>query len=79
MTLILGNYSTLYKRAMTWWDHNTRSVWSQPWGTAIAGLLEGVALTPSSVSPWSTWLAEHPETTLVADDLDGAAIAAATS
>ena len=52
---------------MTWWDHQTNSVWSQPWGTALFGELEGRALTqiPSSVVPWGTWLAEHPETTVL--------------
>ena len=59
--------------AMTWWDWKTKSIWSQPWGTAIAGPLTGRALTllPASVVPWSTWLDEHPETTVVANDLDG--------
>ncbi len=28
-------------RAMTWWDHETNSIWSQPWGMSIAGELEG--------------------------------------
>ena len=57
---------------MTWWDHGTGSIWSQPWGTAIAGPLEDTALTllPASIVPWSTWLREHPETTVVANDLD---------
>ena len=53
--------------AMTWWDHETESVWSQPWGSAIAGPLEGTALAllPASVVPWSTWLANHPDTTVL--------------
>ena len=57
---------------MTWWDHKTRSVWSQPWGAAISGPLEGAALTliPSSVVPWSTWVADHPETTVLMNILD---------
>ena len=51
-------------RAMTWWDHETQSVWSQPWGRSIAGQLEGIELelVPASIIPWSTWLSEHPET-----------------
>ncbi len=51
-------------RAMTWWDHETQSVWSQPWGRSIAGQLEGteLKLVPASIVPWSTWLSEHPET-----------------
>ncbi len=70
--LIFGNQGALFMRAMTWWDHGTESVWSQPWGTAIMGPLKGTSLTliPASIVPWPTWLAEHPETTVVGDDLD---------
>jgi len=51
-------------RAMTWWDHETESVWSQPWGTAIKGPLEGtrLSLIPAGIVPWAAWQAEHPET-----------------
>ena len=50
--------------AMTWWDHKTHSVWSQPWGRAIAGPLKGteLALLPSQLVPWGTWRQEHPDT-----------------
>jgi hypothetical protein len=50
--------------AMTWWDHKTHSVWSQPWGRAIAGPLKGteLALLPSQLVPWETWRKEHPDT-----------------
>ena len=71
-TLTFGNESKLFKRTMTWRDRGTGSIWSQPWGTAIVGPLKGTALTllPASVVPWSTWLAEYPDTTVVANDLD---------
>ena len=51
-------------RAMTWWDHETRSVWSQPWGTAIDGPLEGTQLDqiPAEIMPWDAWLNDHPDT-----------------
>ena len=70
-TLTFGNQGALFKNAMTWWDHGSRSIWSQPWGTAIAGPMEGAALKllPASVVPWGTWLAEHPQTTVMMDDL----------
>ncbi|MDP6403418.1 MAG: DUF3179 domain-containing (seleno)protein [SAR202 cluster bacterium] len=70
--LLFGNQGALYKGAMTWWDWKTQSVWSQPWGAAISGPLRGTALTliPASVVPWSTWKAEHPETTVLANILD---------
>ena len=71
-TLTFGNQGRLWMKAMTWWDHGTESIWSQPWGTAIAGPLKGTALTliPASIEPWAAWLNEHPETTVVANDLD---------
>ena len=58
-------------RAMTWWDHETESVWSQPWGTAIKGPLEGtrLRLIPAGIVPWAAWQAEHPETLVL--DLPG--------
>jgi hypothetical protein len=70
--LTFGNQGGLYMNAMTWWDHKTSSLWSQPWGTAISGPLEGTALTliPGSIVPWATWLEGHPDTTLVSNDLD---------
>ena len=50
-------------RAMTWWDHETDSIWSQPWGMAISGPLEGTQLDliPAGIVPWGTWLADHPD------------------
>jgi hypothetical protein len=30
---------------MTWWDWETQSIWSQPWGAAIDGELTGARLT----------------------------------
>jgi hypothetical protein len=59
--------------AMTWWDHGTNSVWSQPWGRAIAGPLKGTALEliPSQLVPWKTWSEAHPHTlALDAEALD---------
>ena len=54
-------------RAMNWWDHETDSVWSQPWGRAIRGPLEGTRLNliPAGIVPWATWLREHPDTLLL--------------
>ncbi len=50
--------------AMTWWDHKTGSIWSQPWGRALAGPLAGteLELLPSQLVPWKTWREEHPNT-----------------
>ena len=54
-------------RAMTWWDHETESIWSQPWGMSIAGELEGTSLKllPAAIVPWNVWLDEHPETSVL--------------
>ena len=57
--------------AMTWWDHQTESIWSQVWGQAIAGPLKGTTLDliPAAIVPWQTWKTEHP-TTLALDTAD---------
>ena len=61
---MLGNQGALWGNAMTWWDHDTGSIWSQPLGEAIAGPLKGerLELLPVSLNDWSTWRAAHPET-----------------
>ena len=63
-TFVFGNQGGLFMNAMTWWDHKTESVWSQPWGRAIAGPLKGTELTllPSELVPWKTWREMHPDT-----------------
>lgn len=59
-----GNHGALFGNAMTWWDHETGSVWSQPLGEAILGELKGVRLDliASTLSHWSAWRDIHPET-----------------
>ncbi len=62
--LVLGNQGALYGDAMTWWDHGTGSIWSQPRGEAILGPLRGkrLDLLPSSLTTWQAWQDAHPET-----------------
>ena len=62
-----GNYGALYLDAMTWYDHESNSLWSQPTGKAIRGPYEGVRLEmiPAGVVPWSTWKKEHPDTLII--------------
>jgi len=71
--VLFGNQGALFMNAMTWWDHDSGSVWSQVWGEAIAGPLVGTRLEvlPASIVPWATWLEEHPDTLVLAipDDL----------
>lgn len=58
--------------AMTWYDHETRSIWSQPWGRAIQGSLKGVQLflLPSQVTTWANWKGEHLDTLVMVNDID---------
>ncbi len=67
-----GNYGALFMNAMTWWDHETSSVWSQPWGRAIEGEYRGVELflLPSEVTTWSNWKEAHPKTQAMINDVD---------
>jgi len=62
--LVLGNAGGLYKNAMTWWDHKTFSIWSQPVGQALAGPLKGTSLRPLpfQLTTWENWREAHPET-----------------
>jgi hypothetical protein len=62
--IMLGNQGDLFLRAMTWWDHETGSVWSQPSGEAILGPLAGtrLELLPSSLTTWENWRRDHPGT-----------------
>lgn len=63
-TLVLGNQGALWGNAMTWWDHDTGSIWSQPLGEAILGPRKGeqLELFPSTLTTWEAWLEAHPET-----------------
>lgn len=69
--IVLGNQGALFGNAMTWWDHDTGSVWSQPTGKAILGPLRGarLELLASTLTDWGTWRRSHPET--LALDADG--------
>ena len=55
---------------MTWYDHETESIWSQPWGRALQGELKGTQLQimPFSLVPWSTWLEEHIDSVVLLPD-----------
>lgn len=49
---------------MTWFDHDTGSIWSQPLGEAILGPLKGTTLDllPSTLIEWGQWKQLHPDT-----------------
>lgn len=50
----LATRGALFMRAMIWWDRETESVWSQPWGLALDGLLSDsrLDLIPANIAPW---------------------------
>ena len=66
--IVLGNHGALWGNAMTWFDHETGSVWSQPIGEAILGPLTGerLELLPSTLTTWGDWTAAHPESLALA-------------
>ena len=61
---VFGNQGALWGNAMTWWDHSTGSVWSQPKGEAIMGPRTGevLELLPSTLTTWQAWRTSHPDT-----------------
>lgn len=63
-TLVFGVHGALLGNAMTWWDHDTGSIWSQPTGTAVAGPRKGqqLELLPVSFTDWESWIGAHPDT-----------------
>ena len=62
--VVFGNQGALWGNAMTWWDHDTGSVWSQPRGEAILGPRTGetIELLPSQLTSWRAWRDAHPDT-----------------
>ena len=67
---VFGNHGALYKGAMTWFDHETGTVWSQPLGAALAGPRAGATLPliPSQLTTWSDWSESHPRTSVLVVD-----------
>ena len=61
-TTVFGNQGALYKGAMTWFDHDTGTIWSQPLGKAIAGPRVGVSLDliPAQLTTWRRWRRAFP-------------------
>jgi len=66
-TAVFGNQGALYQGAMTWFDHETGSIWSQPLGKALVGPRYGatVKLMPSQLTTWGEWVRAHPETAVL--------------
>ncbi len=70
--IVFGVQGALLGNAMTFWDHQTGSVWSQPTGEAVAGPRKGdrLELLPVSFTTWASWVAAHPDT-LALDTIAG--------
>ena len=62
--VLFGNQGALWGNAMTWFDHDTGTIWSQPLGEAIVGPLKGTSLDllPSTLTEWGEWKRLHPDT-----------------
>jgi hypothetical protein len=62
--VVFGNHGALWGNAMTWFDHDTGTIWSQPIGEAIVGPLKGTTLEllPSTLTDWGEWKRLHPDT-----------------
>jgi hypothetical protein len=69
---VFGNAGGLYMNAMTWWDHETGSIWAQPVGKALAGPLVDTELTLLLlfITTWGNWKDTYPETLVMVNDLD---------
>lgn len=70
-THTFGNAGMLFMNAMTWYDHESESIWSQPWGRSIIGDQKGVELfiLPVQLMSWDSWRDLHPETLVMTNDL----------
>ena len=70
--VVFGNAGGLFMSAMTWFDHKSRSIWSQPWGRALLGPMRNVELRllPSQISSWAAWKTEHPRSLVLVNDIE---------
>ena len=70
-THTFGNAGALVMNAMTWYDHETESIWSQPVGLAFRGPLKGtqLELLPFQLTTWSNWFENYPDTLIMINDV----------
>lgn len=66
--MTLGVSGMLWRDALIMFDRETRSLWSQVLGRAVAGPLEGERLDeiPSEMTTWGEWRRRHPHTLVLA-------------
>lgn len=62
--ITFGVSGKLWRDTLVMYDRQTRSLWSQLLGTAVAGPLTGrdLEVVPAEVTSWSAWKERHPET-----------------
>ena len=67
--IVFGVQGALWGNAMTFWDHDTGSIWSQPLGEAIAGPRKGQTLEtlPVAFTTWGAWQEIHPDSLPLSD------------
>jgi hypothetical protein len=67
-----GNAGALVKNAMTWYDHETNSIWSQPIGQSFLGPLKGtkLQLLPFQLTTYANWVENYPETLVMVNNYD---------
>lgn len=68
---VFGNAGGLFNNAMTLFDHQTRSIWSQPWGRSILGVMRNtqLRLLPAQMVSWGVWKSQHPHSLVLVNDL----------
>jgi hypothetical protein len=64
--LTFGSSGFLYRSNKLMYDRQTDTLWHQLWGTPAFGALVGSGLSldrlPVTLTTWTAWYAEHPET-----------------
>lgn len=68
--LTFGSSGFLYRSNKLMYDRNTDTLWHQLWGVPAFGKLVGSGIElerlPVTLTTWESWLAEHPDTKVMA-------------
>jgi len=69
-TLTFGISGLLYQSNVLFYDHQTKSLWSQLDLKAVSGKLKGqkIGLFPSALATWGQWKQKHPGTLVLSRD-----------
>jgi len=69
--LSFGVSGMLLYNTLVMYDRQTDTLWSQLYGGAIQGQLEGTSLAvfPSMLTQWDIWLAQHPDTLVLSKSM----------